>query len=77
MKINIRVSMKDVSGKFTWIYPDGDKVQLDYDGLSPWVPGEPVKIKSHDCVYFWYRFPGQWDNYRCSYKSFTICEHTY
>ena len=75
MAMNIRVSMKLVSGHYTWIYPDGDTVQLNYGEQNPWAPNQPRYILNQDCVNFYMLHLGKLDDFKCSYDDrVTICE---
>lgn len=77
MAMNIYVSLKLVSGDFTWIYPDGDTKQLDYGEENPWAPDQPKVNPLLECVLFWLNTPGKLVDFWCieTENMFTICEH--
>ena len=61
---------RDPKDNSRWMWVDGSRASY-----TNWEGGEPNDVGGNeDCVHFWQGHSGKWNDIKCSYKMFYVCE---
>ncbi|XP_035686690.1 uncharacterized protein LOC118422928 isoform X2 [Branchiostoma floridae] len=67
------IGLNDQADEQSWTWSDGKP--LNDGGFTKWAPGEPNNNEGiQDCGQLWAYKNFQWDDDRCSYKKYFICQ---